>query len=402
MFNIYQVIVMLGAGQGLILFTHLINQKPHNKLQTHRLFIALYVLIFALAGIKVPLQELAPEFYQNLYVPLLYRFALGPLLYFYVISRIDSGFKWQRRNWLHFVPCLLFDVFLFLFDQLFLTPDDPTREYLIFSGDILGLFSIVLYIGWSVYHLLAFRRNLDHQYANICASTLRWLYTVIALSTFVAIAYLSYLGLTIHFMAFDIGGVKTYYPPYIAAAVSVFLMGYLELRTIEIPEVTASEEPADENKKSEFKKQALSGVNEHETLNQEKPKPEGSLHNAQNENVESEYINQIAEDVKTQLTTQELYLNENLTLKALAQSLKMPINDVSKAINSVHGMTFSDFINRHRVEYSTTLLENGTLNSMDVNMLEVAMSSGFNSKASFYRHFKRVTGVSPGAYMNKN
>ena len=44
----------------------------------------------------------------NLYFsPIYYSLAFGPLLYFYVRSLLNHGFRWRARYWVHFVPVLL-------------------------------------------------------------------------------------------------------------------------------------------------------------------------------------------------------------------------------------------------------------------------------------------------------
>ncbi len=89
------------------------------------------------------------------------------------------------------------------------------------------------------------------------------------------------------------------------------------------------------------------------------------------------------------------YLDPDLTLTALADKLGMPRNRLSRLINETIGKSYNDFINGYRVKESKALLESADP-GMDV--LGVAFESGFNSKATFYAAFKRMTGMTPSEY----
>ena len=59
--------------------------------------------------------------------------------------------------------------------------------------------------------------------------------------------------------------------------------------------------------------------------------------------------------------------------------------------------SFYEFINTHRVEKVKELLKEGRAEQLSI--LGVAEESGFNSKASFNRIFKKATGLTPSAYL---
>jgi AraC-like DNA-binding protein len=66
---------------------------------------------------------------------------------------------------------------------------------------------------------------------------------------------------------------------------------------------------------------------------------------------------------------------------------------VSYAINKEFGTNFFEFINHHRIEEAKRLLSDKAYEKLTV--MEILLESGFNSKSSFQRFFKRLTGVSP-------
>ena len=64
---------------------------------------------------------------------------------------------------------------------------------------------------------------------------------------------------------------------------------------------------------------------------------------------------------------------------------------VSTAINEEIGISFSDYINRKRVNYAIQLIRANP----QMTIYEIADLSGFASDKSFYRNFKSITGKSP-------
>ncbi|GGB41387.1 AraC family transcriptional regulator [Sphingomonas metalli] len=88
------------------------------------------------------------------------------------------------------------------------------------------------------------------------------------------------------------------------------------------------------------------------------------------------------------------YREEALTLRQLAGRLGSNESYVSRALNEGLGIGFSDFINSLRCEEVAALLAAGD----GRGLLEIALETGFASKASFNRAFQRRYGQSPSAY----
>lgn len=91
----------------------------------------------------------------------------------------------------------------------------------------------------------------------------------------------------------------------------------------------------------------------------------------------------------------EIYLRPGLTLPRLAEAVGCSVNHLSQVINSGFGVSFFDFINRHRVEHAKALLEN--LDDHDA-VLNIAFSVGFNSNSAFYSAFKKHVGMTPAQF----
>jgi AraC-like DNA-binding protein len=106
----------------------------------------------------------------------------------------------------------------------------------------------------------------------------------------------------------------------------------------------------------------------------------------------------LAERIVQYLLDSEVYTNPDLTITMLARQMNTSTERISTAINKEMNKNFFDLINEKRVEKAKGLL-------MDkINLLTVeaiAYEAGFNSRASFYRAFKKCTGLTPSGYLNQ-
>jgi AraC-like DNA-binding protein len=69
---------------------------------------------------------------------------------------------------------------------------------------------------------------------------------------------------------------------------------------------------------------------------------------------------------------------------------------VAQVLNEGLAVNFYEFVNEYRVREAQSRIADPR--SADQTLLTIAFESGFNSKASFNRAFKRVTGQTPSAY----
>lgn len=114
----------------------------------------------------------------------------------------------------------------------------------------------------------------------------------------------------------------------------------------------------------------------------------------QNVNEESERHLRVIERAITQ---HRLHLDAQLNLERFAEHCGLRTREVSGLINVRYQKNFFEFINYHRVQtVKRRLLENP-----EANILDIALSSGFNSQSAFQRFFKRVEGVTPSEFRRR-
>ncbi|MFC4872760.1 helix-turn-helix domain-containing protein [Negadavirga shengliensis] len=105
------------------------------------------------------------------------------------------------------------------------------------------------------------------------------------------------------------------------------------------------------------------------------------------------YTNRIEHAMKKD----KLYLDATLNVKKLAEHTQITPKMISAVLNGHLKQSFNEFVNTYRIEeVKRRLLEpqNGHL-----TISGIAFESGFNSQATFQRSFKNHTGMSPKAYI---
>lgn len=100
-----------------------------------------------------------------------------------------------------------------------------------------------------------------------------------------------------------------------------------------------------------------------------------------------------AEKIEFAVRNNQWYLEPRFSLRDLAERLGTNEVYVSKSINQYLGSTFNDYINQYRVEHAKQLIISGK-----ASLLNIALDSGFNSKATFNRVFKGIAKQTPSQF----
>ena len=116
---------------------------------------------------------------------------------------------------------------------------------------------------------------------------------------------------------------------------------------------------------------------------------------ASNENISA--TSELRSNIEKLMTEEQLFRQPNLKILDLVQRLGTNRNYVYQAINREMGISFSEYVNRMRIDYATLLLSQQPSRSL----ADVAEQSGFTSSTSFYRNFKLYKGIGPKEYQNK-
>lgn len=90
-------------------------------------------------------------------------------------------------------------------------------------------------------------------------------------------------------------------------------------------------------------------------------------------------------------------LNEDLSLEDLAKEVHISKNHLCNLFSLHTGTSFSEYINKVKIEYGKKLLKETTK-----PLVDIAFECGFNSQSYFCSVFKKVEGMTPLEYKKVN
>ena len=301
----------------------------------------------------------------------------APLFYLYCLSLIAPE-KWNNHQLVHLITYFIYNLIIlyFYYDpeiQIWVSygfmqvqgnyPSwlDSLGTPLALSGSIYPLASILLIHK----HRISYRSNYSFEEEIKLNWLLNW---SIAATTFLLVVYASiYLG--VNYSWFKTAWVFQIVSFFLT--LYIFFIGYNGLRRTRIFTILEIERSSTKTKNINYDKSGL---------NHEREK-------------------QIAEQLLSHMKTQQSYLNENLTLTELANQLKVSRNHLSQTINNHFKKNFFDFVNDYRVNEVKAKMTSPDFKHYSI--LGMALSSGFKSKSSFNKAFKKVTGFSPSQYLDR-
>ena len=380
-FNIYSTPLLILALQGL-LFGILLLLRYGKEKQLADLFIGLLLIIIAWHRTTYVIGFMGwYDTYQNTkinYFLFNFTLAVGPLIYFYVRSLLVAQFQFGRKDWLHFLPVGVY----FLYRLLILWYDSGQSDWNVgYEGEwqrtihtqyvspvlrLLEYSSQLLYLAFTIQLFVLYRQKIRQYFSNTFQVELNWIRLFLIVYS-ILFVYDSITDIIDAFIV-ELHYTNKWWVGFAFALAIVFLgvkayftnLKRLHDLTFEIKDPHDPElEPEVETEAHSYEKQMkkLSALMERE----------------------------------------QAYLKPDYTLRHLAEDTGMNINEVSEVINAGFGYNFNEFINRYRVvEVKKRLLDP---QNAHLSILAIAFDSGFNSKASFNRIFKQLTGQTPSQFV---
>ncbi len=115
--------------------------------------------------------------------------------------------------------------------------------------------------------------------------------------------------------------------------------------------------------------------------------------NEENVKYKSDKQREQFDKVNNYVVEQKLFLDPFLSLESLARSSQLSSGYLSTLINTFGDDHFSDYINRLRVEQAMKMIKDKDFS--DYTIVSIGLESGFNSKSTFYKAFKKFTQMTP-------
>lgn len=378
-FNIHDLVLVMTAMQcaGFALLIILTN-PPANKsnyflaafLMAHA-FIPMHELVLWGEDMKMIALNNAPRLF--LWMGFGY-YLDGLLLYFYVKSLVFNDFSVEKRHLFHLLPLGIFALFLAvtfynhdLAERIALIDDDIYT----YQADYLWLDFLckalrIVYCVAALLLITDYRHQLKSTHSNIERVDLYWLtalvvgFLIIAITeAFLACAKIVHLVVDFHPDWFRMIGLTGYY-------VVFFLVQALIFGSIRY----------------------FSGFVALSRENAKKPQEEHLLNS------------HFADNIDRMMREHKPYLQPDITLDFLADTLKIPARDLSLVFNRHFDSNFYDFINRYRIEEAKKMLTDSRQKSKTIT--QIYLDVGFNSKSVFNTFFKKQVGKTPSAYRQEH
>jgi len=377
-FNLHPVnfLIISGILQGYfiatILFFRNTDRSLSNKLLSFTI-IAVNLHLTYLMLLDLNLDNIYPHL---LSVPYSHLTAIGPLLLLYTRSLLENQFILTKREALLFAP-LTIEWLLQLLQigysmshniAYYNTPFDPTVSIVIY---VCSAISVFYYLKRSLTIIDSHELWVKRNFSNLAKVTLSWLQKLLLYYRVLWLLWIPFAAVFLIFFRLQIqyfALILLIYLLMLAITYLTYWIGIEGVRKMDLPVLNSKSDPSIDNK-------TYSNIDEHQIVN---------------------HINSIRE----LMTVDRLYLNENLSLRDLADRLAIDPNQLSYILNTHLHKNFYEFINWYRVEEVKYKLSQPTHKHLTI--LGIALESGFNSKTSFNRVFKQLTGLTPSQYQKQS
>ena len=376
LFNFHDVILMMISLQ--CLFFALLLWLTNSKQVKSTFFLAAFLFAHSL----IPINELmmwgaefkvhARQQLSSLYfVPGIAYYIDGPLLFLCIKSLVFRDFILRRTDLLHLLPFAIYCIYVglnFYGNPLNIRLEMLNSESFVYSTNFVTMefiskltrFSYVIacFILISRYGLM-----LQEKHSNMEKAHISWLRALVAgfmlVMLFELILSASKIFTHYHYIYFYIG-LTRYYTTFFLINLLVFtairFFGMFE----QVNEEELPKRPADEF-----------------SINPEE-----------------------AESIDSRIKQEQLFMDPDITLDSLAETLEVMPRDLSMIINRHFGSNFYTFINSYRIEEAKWMLKDQA--KKDTTITDIYLAVGFNSKSVFYTFFKKLEGMTPTKYRQLN
>jgi AraC-like DNA-binding protein len=118
--------------------------------------------------------------------------------------------------------------------------------------------------------------------------------------------------------------------------------------------------------------------------------------NPNNNHFEDSYLHSIGQKADACMKQHKPYLEPDCNLNHLAKHVNLPVHHLAYYFKEVKKQHFTDYRNEWRINHAKNLIREGK--ASEITLEAIGMLSGFTSRNSFITDFKKMEGVSPGAY----
>ena len=291
-----------------------------------------------------------------------FSFLYGPLLYLY-FKRITQQHKFKKIDLLHFLPTLIFAIYLF---PGYLMSSDQKLEIMLRRASMGRSFSDVSIIVLKLSSLLIYGYFIRRMYlaskknTNLDRENKIWQKNIFVIHIIYVVCYSVYGSLLANNINFGI----LYHMQVVCMASMVMYIGYC-----------ANVQPAIFNGSFSFNnlfyKYKKSGLTKSLSL-------------------------ELKENLIHLFDNEKIYKESNICLDTLSSKLNTTRHNASQVINEHFNMSFHELINSYRIQEAKAILNSDI--QKNLNIIDIAYEVGYNNKVTFNKAFKKDTQLTPSQY----
>lgn len=310
---------------------------------------------------------------------------LGPLFYFYVRALTGENhlLKKMKPHLLVLIPAVVHLIYLWIakegaeLQEYYYKANNNSTQYtltnLLLLLGMLGYF--LFYLVASIKVLNRHAANIRESYSNIEKMQLGWLkHLIIALMVFACvISPLSILIADTHVSQLAVAYFSTFIYFIIVYKSLSYSTVFSDSLVPEMVSASWEQEPT---------------FVEHEALQITERYTRSSLNNKQ--------VEEYGQLVEIFLVSNNQLFDQSLSLKQMAVALRLSPHVLSEVINRYYNKSFFDVVNSFRVEEAKKKLQQ--IDQLNYTIEGIGYSCGFGSKSTFYRAFKKNTGLTPSEF----
>lgn len=302
------------------------------------------------------------QFPHTYRISTVFSFLYGPLLYLY-FKRISIQYKFKKSDILHFVPSLLFMLYLI---PSYAMSGDQKLEIMLGRSDIGRSFSDITIIILKLVSLLIYGHFIRKLYlaskknAGLNQENSRWQKNIFVIHMLYVVCYSAYGFLLANNITFGF----LFHMQVVCMALMVMYIGY-----------SANVQPAVFNGSFSFNnlfyKYEKSGLTESLSL-------------------------ELKENLILLFDQEKIYKESSICLENLSDKLNTTRHNTSQVINEHFEMSFHELINTYRIREAKEILNNDV--QRNLNIIDVAYEVGYNNKVTFNKAFKKDTQLTPSQF----
>ncbi len=374
---IYTTLLNIAIFQGIILGLVILKSSLFNSNSNKYLAYLLFTISIKLLTHVFDIQQVFTSYPLLRFIDNIeWVFLIPAFLFLFIINRVDRTGKNKIKNYLYFIPFAYSAVLNIINDLDYVAGLYTFSESGITIISILGLIHLTLAVTFipflPIYSYFKIRNLKDSQEK-------KWILILLTIVSLLLFAWLitALVGLLLKYdISSTMSGVALF------ATFIIHWTAYIGIYKYKLAK----------NKEAVYN-----------FLNQDSAMPYPNLQIVDNSSPQ-EYKETITSDnlyfQKLELLCKDdhIYTDSTLNREKVAEKLGISAGYVSQIVNTITGDNFANYINQYRVKAVKEMISNSEYENY--TLLTMGLESGFTSKTTFYKAFKKVTGQTPNEFKN--